>query len=260
MLQPVGESISFERAGAYYDRTRSIGADAMAATIELLTGELSGRAPCLEIGVGTGRMALPLAGAGASMVGVDLAHSMVRELVRKAGGRKPFPLAFADATRLPFRDAAFGAGLAAHVLHLVPAWRSALEELVRVIGPGGVLLVNAGGWGESWRGDVARAFAEAAGRPEPWVGVRSIEDVDAVMSELGARSRVLPHIVDVRSATVASVIDDLEAGVYSFTWTLEPAQRMAAAHATREWAERNLGNVDAARTSVDPMPWRAYDL
>ena len=54
------ESSRFDRAAAHYDTTRAISDEAMARTIELLASELLGRGRALEVGVGTGLLALPL--------------------------------------------------------------------------------------------------------------------------------------------------------------------------------------------------------
>lgn len=94
-------SVNFDRAVGYYDHTRHVTPEAEAEITALLSGELSGRGRCLEIGVGSGRIALPLALAGVAMAGVDISAGMIGLLVEKAGGRAPFPLALADATRLP---------------------------------------------------------------------------------------------------------------------------------------------------------------
>src|SRR2546430_25053 len=64
-------SIGFDRAVDYYDRTRGLSDSAMGEVVRRLKGELVGRGRCLEIGVGTGRMALPLQGEGVVMAGVD---------------------------------------------------------------------------------------------------------------------------------------------------------------------------------------------
>ena len=55
----------------------------MRAVVEHLAGELRGRGPVLEPGVGTGRMALPMAAAGIDVIGLDLSVPMLRELVAK---------------------------------------------------------------------------------------------------------------------------------------------------------------------------------
>ena len=105
-------SISFDRAATYYDRTRRITLEASADLTRLLAGELEGRGRALEIGVGTGLIGLPLHQAGVPLAGVDVSPAMLGELRRKAGGAWPFPIAVADATRLPFADRTFGGAVA----------------------------------------------------------------------------------------------------------------------------------------------------
>ena len=58
------ESVRFDRAAAHYDTTRAISDEGMARTIELLASELLGRGRALEVGVGTGLLALPMHEAG----------------------------------------------------------------------------------------------------------------------------------------------------------------------------------------------------
>ena len=109
------ESVNFDRAAGYYDATRALPATPMAQLTGLLAAELAGRQPCVEIGVGTGRFALPLREAGIAMAGTDISGAMLRRLAANAGGGSPFPLAQADATRLPFAAGTFGSVLAVHV-------------------------------------------------------------------------------------------------------------------------------------------------
>src|SRR5215471_5735733 len=138
----MGASIVFDQAADYYDDTRSLQPETQAAVIAQLAGELRDRGRCLEVGVGTGRIALDLHRSGVEMAGVDLSAPMLRKLVEKAGGQPPFPLAVADAIALPIGDRRVGAVVICHVLHLIESWRQAVEELVRVVRPGGVILVE----------------------------------------------------------------------------------------------------------------------
>ncbi len=55
------------------------------ATVEFLA-ELAGPGSALELAVGTGRIALPLAGRGVPVDGIDLSEAMVAELRSKPGG------------------------------------------------------------------------------------------------------------------------------------------------------------------------------
>ena len=64
------------------------------ATVDFLAG-LAGRGRALEFGIGTGRIALPLASRGVEVHGVDLSEAMVRRLRAKPGGDR-IPVAIGD--------------------------------------------------------------------------------------------------------------------------------------------------------------------
>jgi len=48
--------------------------------------ELAGAGPALELGIGTGRVALPLAALGVAVSGIDASHSIVEQMRAKPGG------------------------------------------------------------------------------------------------------------------------------------------------------------------------------
>ncbi len=88
---PRREKAVFDRIADSYDETRSLAPDVTEATARMLARELRGRGRCLEIGVGTGRVALPLHARGIPVAGIDLSARMIGRLVEKAGARPPFP-------------------------------------------------------------------------------------------------------------------------------------------------------------------------
>jgi ubiquinone/menaquinone biosynthesis C-methylase UbiE len=55
------------------------------ATVAFLE-QLAGRGPALELAIGTGRMALPLAARGMCVDGVDISPAMIAQLRAKPGG------------------------------------------------------------------------------------------------------------------------------------------------------------------------------
>lgn len=75
-----------ERIAARYDETAAEMFDpaVVAPVVDLLT-ELAGNGRALEFGVGTGRIALPLAQRGVSVHGIDMSNAMVERLRTKAG-------------------------------------------------------------------------------------------------------------------------------------------------------------------------------
>lgn len=254
-------SIAFDPAAEYYDQTRALAPDTHAAVIGRLVEEVLGRGRCLEIGVGTGRIALDLLRAGVPMAGVDLSAPMLHKLVEKAGGVPPFPLAVADATALPFPSDRFGAAVACHVLHLIPAWRRAAEELLRAVRPGGVILVDIGGDASGLGPEVRRHFfgrTSVGERDRP--GLTDLARLDELMARHGLSIRSLRPVVRRSERTLEEVIGRLEEGTLSGCWTLSDEERRSAAQATREWALGRYGRLDRPYVFEAAITWRAYDL
>jgi ubiquinone/menaquinone biosynthesis C-methylase UbiE len=217
----MGESVAFDRAAEFYDRTRAISEESMARTIDLLGSELRERGRVLEVGCGTGLLALPLHEAGIDVAGADLSGAMLGKLVGKAGGTSPFPLVLADATRLPFADHAFGAAYLRWVLHLIPDWRSVLAEVVRAVRPGGVFLVNLGAYGGP-RKEIQERFAEITGVPIEPVGLHwgDYDQLESAMTALGGRVRELPTVHEGGNETLGEFVKGIEENRYSWTWPL----------------------------------------
>jgi SAM-dependent methyltransferase len=76
-----------EQVAAHYDDdvARMFEAATIDATVDFLVA-LAGEGPALELGIGTGRIALPLAGRGITVAGIDLSEEMVAHLRAKPGG------------------------------------------------------------------------------------------------------------------------------------------------------------------------------
>jgi predicted TPR repeat methyltransferase len=76
-----------EQVAAGYDESDSeeFEPGAIAQAVDVLA-ELAGDGQALELGTGTGRIALPLAARGVTVHGVDLSRAMVARLRAKPGG------------------------------------------------------------------------------------------------------------------------------------------------------------------------------
>ena len=116
----------------------------------------------LDVGVGTG-LELPMFDRATRLVGIDLSEPMLRRAqARVARGRlgNVDGLLVMDATRLAFGDGAFDAAVVPYVLTVVPDPPAMLDEVARVVRPGGqIILVNHFGadsgplaWAEAWLG------------------------------------------------------------------------------------------------------------
>jgi phosphatidylethanolamine/phosphatidyl-N-methylethanolamine N-methyltransferase len=98
----------------------------------------------LEIGVGTG-LTLPYFPADKRVVGVDLSEDMLRVAGQKVIERKLTAvtgLSVMDACRLGLPDEAFDAVTAQFVITLVPNPEQALDEMDRVLRPGGEIVIS----------------------------------------------------------------------------------------------------------------------
>lgn len=144
------QCVSFDRAAEFYDATRGFPpgvAEQVAAFINE-KASLSKDHTLLEIGIGTGRIALPLAPYVQAIYGADLSREMLIKLRDKQKG-EPIYVAQADVARLPYPAQAFDHVMAAHVFHLVADPLAVADEIARVLKPGGVLLHLGNGAGNA---------------------------------------------------------------------------------------------------------------
>ena len=111
--------------------------------IELAAPRPGSRA--LDLATGTGDLAFALAARGARVVGLDITFRMI-ELANAKGARGTVPGALAlhllvgDMQALPFPSASFDIVTTGYGLRNVPNLTAAIEEIARVLAPGGQLL------------------------------------------------------------------------------------------------------------------------
>ncbi|WGJ15652.1 class I SAM-dependent methyltransferase [Methylocapsa sp. D3K7] len=130
----------------------------------------------LDVGVGTG-LELPMFDSQTQLIGVDLSEPMLLRAQQRVNAKalgNVEGLVAMDAARLGFPDAHFDVVVAPYVLTVVPEPHASLDEFVRVVKPGGeIILVNHVGSGKgpiSWiESTLAKCSAELGWRPEfPW--------------------------------------------------------------------------------------------
>ncbi len=254
---PDQSAVSFDRAAEFYDETRRLPSETAEELTELLVEEVAGQGACLEIGVGTGRISLPLCRRGVTVLGIDISPAMLRRLVDNAGGSAPFPVLLADATGIPAADGTVGRVLASHVLHLIPAWRDALDEIVRVLRPGGALLADFGGNPTApWSADT-----ESVLRRHGVVRVRpGAPGPEAVAEHLGLSARPLRPLRFVQRRTLAQDVDDWEGQIFSWTWPYSPEQVRTACSAVRRWARGAGWRLEEEVELERVIQWWAFDI
>ncbi|MDY6911240.1 MAG: methyltransferase domain-containing protein [Chloroflexota bacterium] len=101
----------------------------------------------LDVGTGTGFLALLLAEMGHKLTGLDLTEGMM-ERAKAIAGKSGLPIRFelGDAENLPFDDGAFDAVVCRYCLWTLPEPHRAIREWVRVIKPGGQVAAIEGQW------------------------------------------------------------------------------------------------------------------
>ena len=251
-------AVSFDRAAGFYDTTRGLPDEVIEAVIDVLAAEAAGRGRCVEVGVGTGRIALPLARRGIALIGADIAEAMLRRLVDNAGGRIPFPLLLADSTALPVAGGSVGAVVASHVLHLIPDWKAAVDEAARVLHPGGALLVDFGGtprapWHE-WSVEQYRHHGIVRSRP----GVSEPSQVSDYLGER-ARARQLAPVELVIRRSLGQDLDECERQIHSWTWPYSADQMRSASAALRTRARAEGRALDEQVEISRVIQWWAFD-
>jgi ubiquinone/menaquinone biosynthesis methyltransferase len=95
----------------------------------------------LDLATGTGDIAFALAAAGANVTGLDITHRMI-ELAHGKAAARPAACAFlvGDMLALPFPDRSFDIVTTGYGLRNVPDLTAAIDEICRVLRPGGVAL------------------------------------------------------------------------------------------------------------------------
>ncbi len=265
-------NVSFDRAAAYYDATRGYAEgvpERIRDAIVAYTGAGTD-ARFLELGVGTGRIALPFIRAGYDYTGVDISQAMMDRLAAKlavdsgAAGYR-YELRQADIAALPFEDSTFDAIIVVHVLHLVADWQRAVREARRVLRLGGWLLLGHDrGPGENGSDDPSAIPAPARVRNQ-WHAIRQELGLDkpagrsnlwgndgrliAYLQSLGAR------VAEVRLATyerapisAREMAERLKARAYSSDWDTPDDLHAEAARRLDAWLAREIAAPDEPAT------------
>jgi SAM-dependent methyltransferase len=140
-----GEEHFGEDVARFYDESDEPEFDpaVIAATVDLLAG-LAADGPALELAIGTGRIALPLAARGVEVHGIDLSTAMVRRLRAKPGGDR-IPVAIGDFTSTRVDGAFSLVYLVYNTIENVTTQAGQVEAFrnaARHLAPGGVFLIE----------------------------------------------------------------------------------------------------------------------
>lgn len=260
--------ISFDRAAQYYDETRGfppgIGAQVAASLVAFLN--LTPASRVLEVGVGTGRIAIPLSttlGPSHHLVGLDISPKMMARLrANQPAGIPPAALIEADATRLPLAAGLFQALITVHVWHLIRDWRGLFAELNRVRASGGVF-VNGGNDHPSESSgeqinlkfrEIARAHGISADRQ----GLTSPKDLLAAFPQLRATETMAATWVTQRAPRLA--LQSLAERHFSSAWQIPDEIYPILYAETEAWAQTQWPDLDQPISETRGFKWTKIEF
>ncbi len=226
-----------------------------------MPARLQAGAAVVDIGAGTGRVTIPLAGRGCNVVAVEAAPGMLAQLREKVGPTRVLPI-LAEASHLPLPDGRFDAVVIARLLYLTPDWPAILAEAHRVLAVGGSLLHE---WGngqidEEWvqiREEARRLF-EQAGVPMPFhPGVRSETEVDKQLEDLRLHRDGEVEMGPGPAISLRQFLRRVVDGELSYIWDVPEPVRAECLPRLQRWSEERF---DLER--LMPMPrevrWTIY--
>ena len=269
-------SLSFDQVAHAYDATRGypdVVAHQIAQAIERAANATS-QTRFLEVGVGTGRIAFPLASLGHMYTGVDISEKMVEQLQEKLrvahwqeqsqpwgsaldeDTKQPsvvrrytnleqsasLRLVMSDITKLPFRKASFDTAIAVHIFHLVDGWQGAVQEVLQALRPGGALLHC---WDEHGKLDIQDISEEwqriltSLGGKGRRPGALSVHFVTEWLTNHGLQTQKIQAVSWERSVTPREIIENITLRLWSNTWSIPDSIFVPAAERLTAWANEH---------------------
>jgi len=173
-----------------------------------------GKLDALDVGCGTGFLTFELAGRGHRVTGIDFAPAMIAEARRKAAERgAAVRLEEGDAEQLQFAAGSFDLVVSRHLLWTLPHPEAAIDEWMRVLRPGGRLVVVDGQFDATALkapAGSARSSQEyaAIGDQLPFLGGRAREEIEQLLTAHGLRNVRGDGLQDLVAAQAQRMVDE----------------------------------------------------
>ncbi len=156
--QPVNPFLTDEFARVYEEAGERITGQASRAALEHV-GNIGPGKHVLDIGAGTGALAIPAIEMGAKVTAIDISPGMIRRLSGKIDRHLEVEALVMDGTQMDFSAGVFDATFSVFGVILFRNWREGLREQYRVTRPGGKGCVVT--WGDGLGGGPFQIMAAA---------------------------------------------------------------------------------------------------
>ncbi|KAB8334349.1 class I SAM-dependent methyltransferase [Scytonema tolypothrichoides VB-61278] len=263
----MNKSNYYDNIAPIYDHTRWLTQTVAEAVADFIV-ELVGATPetsFLEPGIGTGLNVLPLVRRGYSVTGIDVSEEMLNQFRQKLNGTPPnLKLIHADASQLPFPKNSFDVVLTVHMVHTVSEWTAFLDDIDRVLKPGGFYLncqwitPPARREFEGYFRDILSKYEES--KPESKRVDAAIQDID-VEGYLHRKGYVSNYLVAkewIVSNTVEELLSFFQSRAYGLCWRVSDKMFSQTMKEFKEFSIRHYGSLEKILSSEAKFEIWAY--
>lgn len=245
----------------HFDRLQALTRQERQRLFDCLSGYVSPGMSALEVGVGTGEVALAFAEYGLIMIGVDPSTEMLSRAASKATDHDlVIQLLHGRGESLGFPAESFDVVIASRVLAQIPQWAQVLGEMARVAKADGSLLVSFG-WRDPIRVELHHRFVIEAQKEREHPGLDP-SDEQALIETLASRGWqgiALPDLARTVDTSIAEILVDYERGWFVTSWDLDPDIYRSAVDGLAKWAnERWAGTLHERHVRKAIQRWWVF--
>lgn len=245
------KSLSFNNMAELYDETRIFDEGCFNSALDFLVEKFPPEkfGSIFYPGIGTGRIAVPLAERGYRITGIDISENMLTLLkgrLAQAGQYLPVSFQKADVLKLPFSDETFDIAIAVHLFYFISQWKQAVDEILRVVRGGGpsILIHTGTGTEIPFLNTRYKELCAGLGCVIQEVGVKSTGEVVDYFKSLGC------HIEWIRDRwrwtsylRLDKALEYIESRAYSFTTVTSKDIHLKAIERLESELKHQFGNL-----------------
>lgn len=213
------ESLSFDSFTKLYDATRTFNEEALNKCFSFLVTQFPPERyqKVFEPGIGNGRIASRLETLRYEVVGIDISIVMLLDQSKRHFG---INAAQADSVCLPFPNDCFELCIAVHLFYFIHDWRTAINELLRVVKSCGAIVLMHTGTGQEipHLNQRYKELCDQEGFSIKSVGVSSTGEVLDYFNSLGYTNETIKDVWQWDEKIVLrKAVEYMQERAYSFT-------------------------------------------